>query len=309
MTTSYHKNPPAYGASEQCEDKRAPPVSAKTNLDAESQQEGPGPRYIPYRVYAPDGAIPARKAPDPGNPFIGRIKATSVPPPHNVLSLKRALGKAEGLLDPSGCRTLIYRLHSATLPEDATARVSLLGPGLGETPETAVALVFHGDLSKLEYEARCSPSVEEAARTYTQQYVYYHLHTLSGEEPSARALDRSEPAIGRIDKMEIAPPNDVQSVKRCIARAEGKPIYKFGQMYGDPTDSEPCADDAPWADDAWDDAPGSTPTAALLLVRPERRAGLHNRPLRVLEAQCAARTAFWSSDLTWLAACQGDVMH
>ncbi|KAJ6570322.1 hypothetical protein B0H10DRAFT_2237941 [Mycena sp. CBHHK59/15] len=137
-----------------------------------------------YRVYAPDGAIPSKTAPDPGNPFIGRIKATSVPPPHNVLSLKRTLGELEA---------------SRTPPAE---KASMLGLDLGATPETALAFVFGEGLS--EKENAGLPSIDETARTYT------------------------------------------------------------------PQDGE---------------------------------------PLKVLQVQRPARTAFWNSDLTWLAASVGEIVH
>jgi hypothetical protein len=121
-----------------------------------------------YRVYAPDGAIPARTAPDPGNPFIGLIKATSVPPPHNLLSLKRALGQVEKLPDPDGTRSSIYRLPAATVPLGPTETIKILGPGVGETPATALAFVLNEELSETERTA--SPSIDATARSYTSEY-------------------------------------------------------------------------------------------------------------------------------------------
>ncbi|KAJ7070460.1 hypothetical protein B0H15DRAFT_917920 [Mycena belliarum] len=303
-----YDTPPAYsGSSDKFQEKGALAIFGnvgKQRATSESEHGG-GPRYVYYRVYTPDGAIPLRTPADAGNPFIGRVKATTVPPPHNVLSLKRALSAAEGLADPDGSRTSIYAVCTDTHPAEPNAKVALLGLGLGETPGAAVGLVFHEELSNNEYEGRHSK--DESERTYVPQYVYYRLHTQSGEAASVRAFDRSEPAVGRIDKMEIAPPNDVLSVRRCIARAEGQPIYRFGHLYGDPTETQPWADKTLLTDDGWD-FPGSTATSPLLLVIPERRPGLLNRPLKVLEEQRKAHTAFWSSELMWLAAAPGDVV-
>ncbi|KAJ6528730.1 hypothetical protein DFH09DRAFT_1185606 [Mycena vulgaris] len=311
MTTDYSP-PPAYGSSETGQDIALVLVNIDTSAEAAEEPKtghfgGPVmPRYVYYRVYAPDGAIPSKTAPDRGNPFIGRVKATSVPPPHNLLSLKRTLGEAEGLPDSTGGRTSIYALASATNALEGTDPVALLGRGLGETPALALALVFGEDLPEKESAGR--PSIDESACTYTRQYVYYHLHTLSGDEPSARAFDLTEPSIGRIDKMDIAPPNDVLSTKRCIARAEGKGIYKVADLYGDARELMPWADKTHLVDDKGG-FPGSTMAAPLLIVKPERSPGLHNRPLKVLEAQSDARTAFWNSDLTWLEASAGEVVH
>ncbi|KAJ7726794.1 hypothetical protein B0H16DRAFT_1471263 [Mycena metata] len=95
--------------------------------------------------------------------------------------------------------------------------------------------------------------------------------------------------------MEIAPPNNMLSFKRCIARAECKPIYAFGSLYGNATETKPWADKMHLIDNEWDhNFPGSTPTTPLLIVRPEHRPGLHNRPLKVLAVQRRARTAFWN---------------
>ena len=94
-----------------------------------------------YRVYAPNGALSCKK-PLPGNPFIGRIKATSVPPPHTVASLKRALVQAEALPDPSGDLTSLFQTKDARAAMASTARVDILGGDIGATSQTAVALVF-----------------------------------------------------------------------------------------------------------------------------------------------------------------------
>ncbi|KAJ6486970.1 hypothetical protein C8R45DRAFT_1214242 [Mycena sanguinolenta] len=68
------------------------------------------PRYVYYRVYAAYGVIPSRTAPDPTQPSIGRIKATSVPPPLTAASLKHTLAHAEGIPDPLGLRSDLLAL-------------------------------------------------------------------------------------------------------------------------------------------------------------------------------------------------------
>lgn len=79
------------------------------------------------------------------NPFIARIKATSVPPPHTVASLKRALVQAEELPDPSGDLTALFKTRDARKAMAKGARVDILTGELGATPQTPVALVFLTD--------------------------------------------------------------------------------------------------------------------------------------------------------------------
>jgi hypothetical protein len=74
--------------------------------------------------------------------FIGRIKATSVPPPHTVASLKRALVQAEELPDPDGDLTQLFEMTDAGTEMVPSARVNIMNGSLGATPQTPVALVF-----------------------------------------------------------------------------------------------------------------------------------------------------------------------
>lgn len=131
-----------------------------------------------YRVYAPDGAIPSKTAPDPSNPFIGRIKATSVPPPLDVASLKRTLAQAEGIPDLGGWRTDLYRLPSHQAPMDDTEKVSILGlgTGIGLTATDALALVFIDDLT--DEEKHEIPQIHEKPAEEVAQYCECRLNYL-----------------------------------------------------------------------------------------------------------------------------------
>ncbi|KAJ6617349.1 hypothetical protein B0H10DRAFT_2218681 [Mycena sp. CBHHK59/15] len=40
-------------------------------------------------------------------------------------------------------------------------------------------------------------------------------------------------ALGRIEKIHVAPPHEPATIKRCIAKAEGKPIYAYADLYQD----------------------------------------------------------------------------
>ncbi|KAJ6528732.1 hypothetical protein DFH09DRAFT_1327552 [Mycena vulgaris] len=226
MTTYEASAPPAYNP-DQGQDKDADPAAKAV---------GKEPRYVYYRVYAPDGAIPSRTAPDPENPYIGRIKATSVPPPLNVTSLKRCLAHAELAQNPSDQRITLYRLPSDENPMEVAEKLSILGIGIAATPATGLSLVLAEKPSGRQLDAM--PLIETIL-SGVPQYVYYHLHTPNGEDSSVRAFDPDEPAIGRIDQRIIAPPVNVLALKRCIARIEGKPHYTSANLYADVYDERP----------------------------------------------------------------------
>ncbi|KAJ7753540.1 hypothetical protein B0H16DRAFT_769498 [Mycena metata] len=299
-------SPPAYGSSQ---------VEA---LRAQAPSGTRPPVYVYYRVYAPDGAIPSKTATDVNNPFVGRIRAKSVPPPLNVASLKRTLAHAEGLPDPLGLRSALYRFSLDQTPMDEAEKISdsLLGTGNLFTPENALTLVYVYDLTDQEKEG--VPATETVLFTEPVQYVYYRLHTRSGNDVSVNAFDPEEPALGRIVRELIAPPGDAQAVRRCIAKVEGKPIYAFADLYANVADEEPLAHDAPvtFAPPGLESRVGSSPEDALPIVQPERRPGLYNRPLRVLLAQHAtflfARLRPHTGpgpDLEWLAVNPGDILY
>ena len=52
-----------------------------------------------YRLYSEDGSIPSKTPAAPGDPFLGRIKARLVPPPHTVKAVKRCIAKMENIKD------------------------------------------------------------------------------------------------------------------------------------------------------------------------------------------------------------------
>ncbi|KAF7336231.1 hypothetical protein MVEN_02171000 [Mycena venus] len=271
------------------------------------------PRYVYYCVYAPDGPIYSKRASDPSQPFIGRIKATSVPPPLIVASLKRTLAHAERIPDPLGLRTDLYRLSSDQIPMDDAEAVPILGGGntIASTAADALTLVFVDELD--DEEKQDIPRVEatQQSESPADQYVYYRLHTRSGEDFSICALDPDEPAIGRIDRSTIAPPRNVLSIKRGIARVEGRPIYAFADLYADVTEG-PLANDAFVSLVGSDGVafPGSNPADALRLVQPERYPGLFNRPLKILVEQ----PRFWNRSprpgtLPWLQVFCGDIVY
>ncbi|KAJ7464850.1 hypothetical protein B0H11DRAFT_2050142 [Mycena galericulata] len=240
------------------------------------------PRYVYYRVYALYGAIPAKTAFDPSNPFIGRIAARSVPPPHTVLSLKRCLVHAENFSDPTGLRTVLYLNSVATSRLSNTTQLTILGQSEsvgGATPETAFALSVIEDLTVDE--ATAVHSINTPGSREDSRYLYYHLYTPIAEDTSKVAFNPDEPAIGRIERFRITPPLEPASIKRCIAKTEGKPIYVYADLYEDISATEAMSDGSSYAS-IQNETAGHTEERPMVLVQPERRQGLLNRPFKII---------------------------
>ncbi|KAJ7083546.1 hypothetical protein C8R44DRAFT_822348 [Mycena epipterygia] len=259
-------------------DSEAPPAYGSKNTS------GPEFRYVYYRVYTPDGAIPSKSAFDSNDPFVGRIAARSVPPPHNVASLKRCFVNAEKLSDPASSRTVLYLDAGASKPMPEAKKVTILGPALnGSTPKIAFALVFIEDLTG-EERATVDATKIRQRRENNPDYLYYNLFTRVGEDPSKVSFNPNEPALGRIEKNHVSPPHMPEAIKRCIAKTEGKPIYAYGELYQDIAADTAMANGYRVAVIP-DDSFGSTVDKPMVLVQPERREGLYNRPIKVVSTR------------------------
>ena len=93
-----------------------------------------------YRIYAEDGAILSKTPAVPGNPFLGRIKARSVPPPHTVQNVKRSIVKVEDI-EHCTITSLFLTPHSQS-PMSDTDEVTILNrTGPGSTSQEPLALV------------------------------------------------------------------------------------------------------------------------------------------------------------------------
>ncbi|KAF8212658.1 hypothetical protein K438DRAFT_1957276 [Mycena galopus ATCC 62051] len=263
-------------------------------------------RYVYYRVYATYGPIPSKRASDPTNPFIGP-------------SLKRTLAHAECIPDPLSLRTDLYRLPSDETPIPDAEVVPILGTAYGTaaTPADALALVFVDSFS--DEEEQGVPQVDGGhALSSVAQDVYYRLHTRHGEDFSASAFDLDEPALGRIDISIVAPPRDALAIKRSVARAEGKPVYAFADLYTDLWDGPVANNTCISVGAGFGEFRGSSVADALRLVQPERRPGLYNRPLQVLQAQKPPsgpnlmyqfQRLRRSLPFPWLEVFAGDIVH
>jgi hypothetical protein len=129
-----------------------------------------------YRIYAEDGAIPSKTSATPDDPFLGRIKAKSVPPPHTVNALKRCLAKYENISDRTSS-SLYLTPYSKSLMDDAGKVTILSRTGPGSFPQEPLALVAKltdSERSALKSgERRGLPSTSEPDTTVTSPNTRY----------------------------------------------------------------------------------------------------------------------------------------
>ena len=76
----------------------------------------------------------------PGDPFLGRIKARSVPPPRTVKAVKRSIAKVENIKDREST-TLFLTPCSQSPMDDAEKVIILNGIGPGSKLQEPLALV------------------------------------------------------------------------------------------------------------------------------------------------------------------------
>ena len=107
-----------------------------------------------YRVFFEDGAVPTLNPATPDDPFLGRVLATSITPPHNVDSLKRCLAKHEGINYRRKTISL-FLTRSSKSPMDDTSKINIVKrTGTGATPRDALALVVKLPDSVAEWDER-----------------------------------------------------------------------------------------------------------------------------------------------------------
>ncbi|KAJ6457921.1 hypothetical protein C8R45DRAFT_1183988 [Mycena sanguinolenta] len=261
--------------------KPPPPYDARNMSETKKEPAAGEPRYVYYRVYCPDGAIPSKTAFNPRDPYVGRILARSVPPPHNAATLKRCFVNAENIGDPDGSRTRLYRNPEAAQPLSVTDKVVIIGSGAtdGATPESAFAVVFQDDLN--EEERVAITRIDQSCSQEEPKYLYYRLFTWTGEDRSKVSFNSTEPAVGRVEKILISPPHGLETIKRSIAKVECKPIYRYSDVYENLLAQEALSDRAYLALMEGTTI-GLTEEDLMVLVQPERRAGLYNRPVKLV---------------------------
>ena len=88
-----------------------------------------------------DGAVPLANHIHSDNPYLGRISAEFVAPPHTVVSLKHYLSSVENIDDKTTASLFVS--PSSQAPMGEMDRVSILEhSGAGCTPNDPVALVI-----------------------------------------------------------------------------------------------------------------------------------------------------------------------
>ena len=93
-----------------------------------------------YRIYAEDGALPSQTPFSPGDPFLGRIKFGSVPPPRTAKTVKRSIAKIENLKDRES--TSLFLSPYSQAPMDDAKKITIVnGTGPGSTAQEPLALV------------------------------------------------------------------------------------------------------------------------------------------------------------------------
>ncbi|KAJ7663318.1 hypothetical protein DFH06DRAFT_1189982 [Mycena polygramma] len=254
-----------------------PPDYDSHNVDEDKgSTNSPAGPYIYYRVYSMDGAIPSKTASDSASPFIGRILARSIPPPRKVEQLKRCVAKAESISDPQGLRTILYQDQAARYAMNLGAKLTT-NDGPGATPATALALLVADDLT-LEENAAVN-AIDVTQNCERSEYLYYQLYTWTGEDSSNTGFDSTEPSVGRLERFRIPPPLGPSSIKRTIAKAEEKRIYAYAALYEDVSADLTMVDGSVYPSIS-DGTAGSAKERPMVLVQPERRQGLYNRPFK-----------------------------
>ena len=122
-----------------------------------------------YRIYAEDGAIPSKTPVDPSDPFLGRIKIKSVPPPRTVKAVKLCIAKMENIKIKDGGSTSLFLTSYSESPMDDTEKVTILnGINPGSTPQEPLALLAKmSDSERSDLESRRSGGLAGSAETGT----------------------------------------------------------------------------------------------------------------------------------------------
>jgi hypothetical protein len=209
-----------------------------------------------YCAYAEDGAILSKTSATPDDPFLGRVTARSVPPPHNVKSLKRCLARFENIHDRTS--TTLFLTPYSQSPMDDSGKVTILNPtGPGSTPQEPLALVVklsdseRNALESGESSGLASP-LEPGITSPDHRYrtlicsitflfitsgllseVYYLLYSDDRGMPSKVAIDPEEPWLGRIRADYITPPHIPTNIKLSISRLERTPAFASANLFED----------------------------------------------------------------------------
>ena len=217
-----------------------------------------------YRIYAENGAIFSKIPAATNDPFLGRIKVNSVPPPRTVKAVIRGIGKAENIDDRTSISLFLTVCSQSPLKDAVKVSTTILnGTGPGSTPQEPLALVAKmsdsernglesdgrgGLTTSLEF--RYGTSIQHSptflfitSRLSGDSEVYYLLYVNGYEMPSKVAFDPEEPCLGRIRADSVAPPHTPASIKRCISRVERNPALTWhANLFADTSCDTPLKD-------------------------------------------------------------------
>jgi len=227
-----------------------------------------GPRYVYYRIYAEDGAIPSVNPVYSDDPYLGRIPARLVTPPHTALNLRRCLSDIENIGDKITTRLFISA--SSQNPMDDTGRVSIHAyPGPGHMPNEPVALVAMcagSSLSKPKEEItqQEDPLVpREGAMPVEMRYIYYQVYKTRAVR-SKQPANSNDPYVGRINVDCVPPPHTAASIMRCISKIEELDYSLQSQLFTDISSESPIGEGH--VSILTSDCPGSTPDDPMAFV-------------------------------------------
>lgn len=175
-----------------------------------------------YRVYAEDGAIPSANHVYSDDPYLGRILAELVSPPHTAISLKHCLFSVENINNETTASLFIAA--SSQTPIDDASRLSILAyPGPGCTPSEPMAFVaklsdscrrplderkpeavlLPSQAGPTPFETRYSTRCKELKNFHlTDQFVQYTIVFINNTAP---CYQRNPPTL-------INPPSDASAL-------------------------------------------------------------------------------------------------
>jgi len=258
-----------------------------------------GPRYVYYRTYSSDGPIRTKNTVYSDDPYLGRIPAQHVTPPHIVINLKHNLSGAENINE--NITTSLFISASSQTPMDDNGRVSILTyPGPGCTPREPMALV--AIISSSSLEARAPQAADhlpsnEGTTPIETQYIYYRVYNKRGIVLSKQPADSNDPYVGRISVDHIPPPHTAVSVMRCISRIEELDNTWQSQLLFSSTSSESSISEVEHVPIFSSDRPGSTPEDPMAIVSES------TKRIRVFKA-----AGYHNADANWLPTTMGEIL-
>ena len=153
-----------------------------------------------YRIYADDGAIPSKTPVSPGDPFLGRIKIKSVPPPRTAKAVKFSIGNVEGIKDRKSTSLFLTPFNQSPMGDAEKIVVpNLTGPGsIPQEPVALVAKMSDSERSALESDGRAGLGSATELTTppeircgmSIQHSLSFFLHILTVEGSVLYALRR-----------------------------------------------------------------------------------------------------------------------